>query len=59
MGGITLDSQVSGLHDGIDGGDLYTDRENREKTNLGESQEFAFEGVMCKFHLRHLGRAVK
>ena len=36
MGGITLDSQVSGLHDGIDGGDLYTDRENREKTNLAE-----------------------
>ena len=36
MGGITLDSQVSGLHDGVDGRDLYTDRENREKTNLGE-----------------------
>ena len=34
MGGITLDSQVSGLHDGVDGRDLY--RENREKTNLGE-----------------------
>lgn len=35
MGGITLDSRVAGLHNGVDGGDRYTDRENREKTNSG------------------------
>lgn len=33
--GITLDSQVSGLHNWVDSGDLLSDREGRKKTKLG------------------------